>query len=117
MRHHESTSAPRCSACGARHYPATLGNGRRVWCDGTPAESEQEHHERTRARESANRRAEQEERDYIAWRREQERGSAREQERARAARAALLADRPPVDRPPIESWEALRAPDTMPDEI
>jgi len=115
MRHHESTSAPRCSACGARHYPATLGNGRRVWCDGTPAESEQEHHERTRARESANRRAEQEEREYIAERaerareREQERTSARARIRAeRAARAA---------RPPIESWEALRAPDSLPPEI
>ena len=82
MRARDNSGLPLCS-CGARHYPATTGDGRRVWCDGSSA-------------------------DPLGDMRR-----AREQERARAARAALLAERSPVDAPPIESWEA-HAPDTLP---
>lgn len=35
MRDIQPTRAPRCPGCGAHHYPATNGAGRRVWCDGT----------------------------------------------------------------------------------
>ena len=88
MRYHESTSAPRCSACGSRHYPATLGSGRRVWCDGSPADPRAE----IRA------------------------GIEREQRER--ARATLLAERAArAESPPIESWEALRAPDSLPPEL
>jgi len=113
VRYHESTSAPRCSACGSRHYPATLGNGRRVWCDGSPAESEQEHHERTRARESANRRAEQEERDYIAWRREQER-EREQRERFRAEHAERMRAERPKCGERMDDWSV---PDSLPPEL
>ncbi len=38
MRTHEPDPAvPACPACKGRHYPATKGNGARVWCDGSPA--------------------------------------------------------------------------------
>ena len=25
---------PKCPGCGGRHYPATRGDGRAVWCNG-----------------------------------------------------------------------------------
>lgn len=84
MRAH-TPSGPRCPDCGARHYPATTGAGRRVWCKGTPADP------RAEIRAGL--------------------------ERERRERAALLADRPNTDRPPIERWERTSAPDTMPDRL
>jgi len=46
---HTNTNAPICPACGARHYPATLGSGARVWCDGSPANPREEIEQRERA--------------------------------------------------------------------
>ena len=104
MRHHTNQNAPLCPDCRARHYPATLGSGERVWCGGTHAESEQEREQR---RERQNARADAEEREF----REQ-----RAHERTRAALRAEHAERKRSGGLPLEWWEA-QAPDTMPDEI
>jgi len=38
MRTEPNRSLPLCPVCESRHLPATLGNGARVWCDGSNAE-------------------------------------------------------------------------------
>ena len=52
MRAHvPDPSTPRCPDCGSRHYPATLGDGTRAWCGGTPTFSGEEALRRARERE------------------------------------------------------------------
>ena len=91
MNHTPSPNVPRCSACGARHYPATTGAGALVWCDGSPVDSHAEQERAARVLRA-------------------------EHERA-ACRARIRAEREQrADTPPIESWESERArvPDTLP---
>lgn len=40
---HTNNDAPTCPVCKGSHYPASNGTGRRVHCDGTPAETRAEH--------------------------------------------------------------------------
>ncbi len=42
VRQQSDPRAPRCPDCGAVHYPATLGSGARVWCNGSPVEPRSE---------------------------------------------------------------------------
>lgn len=43
-----ASDAPICPVCHGRHLPATRGDGRRVHCDGSPAETHAEQNARQR---------------------------------------------------------------------
>lgn len=61
MRHSPDPAAPHCPDCGAAHYPAGLGSGKMVWCNGTPA-----HRQRTPAADArAQARADAEDREWL----------------------------------------------------
>lgn len=53
MRHSPDPAAPQCPDCGAAHYPAGLGSGKMVWCNGTPAHRQRDPAADARARSLA----------------------------------------------------------------
>lgn len=114
---YRSNRCPVCPVCSGRHYPATNGAGRRVHCDGSPAETkrEQTKREREQAREAVERIKRQEQAHEARKREQAERRKAkREADRARLLIQAEHATRP--DAAPIDATlDAGRIPDTLPD--
>jgi hypothetical protein len=112
-------SCPVCPVCHGRHYPATNGAGRRVHCDGSPAETKAEQRERearTAACEAAQAQAEREERHAARAEAARKAADTRQRNAAQrrlraehAARAFERADAAPLD-PAID---AARIPDTF----
>jgi len=94
-----ASSAPICPVCHGRHVPATRGDGRRVHCDGSPAETHKEQQTRQRVDRERERAAD----TALDQRR-------REQRTRTARRARLRAEKKRrADAPPIDAIDQERA--------
>jgi hypothetical protein len=120
---YRSNNCPVCPVCNGRHYPASNGTGRRVHCDGTPAETRAEQLQREQRAAVQTAREEQAEREHKnrtraasaargAETRKRNRAEAArklEHERARIILQAERATR--ADAPTIDATDIGRLPD------
>ncbi len=110
---YRSNSCPVCPVCSGRHHPATNGAGRRIHCDGSPAETAKE--QRTRERATAKEQREREQRATDARKDKRRATDARRRKQRAHERTRLLIQAERATRPDAPTIDATIDGASLPD--